>query len=151
MFTCSSPSDKRQRWPTHTIAKPMCSPVRRPAAPPGQDAIASEQSIASQQSKQHKQCAVTAAAAAAAAPVCGSSESFLRTVAMQHVQSHYAEQSLGKHASVQKSAGMQPMSILHSVPLHLAVPSFVPLLAVSPESSCSSISQGDPEPCAAGC
>ena len=70
---------------------------------------------------------------------------FIRTVPMQHVQSHYAEQRLdqGPGPAKQPTANMQPFLPDEAWLTHLTAPAFMPLVSLSPESSCSSVGQAE--------
>ena len=69
--------------------------------------------------------------------------SFIRTVPMQHVQSHYAEQWLDEDSAPAKqpTANMQPFFPDKAWLTQLTAPAFLPLVSLSPESSCSSVGQ----------
>ena len=69
--------------------------------------------------------------------------SFIKTVPMQHVQSNYAEPLLGQGPAEQPTGSTQPHSLLPDKAwlTQLTVPAFIPLINLSPESSCSSVGQ----------
>ena len=72
--------------------------------------------------------------------------SFIRTVPMQHVQSHYAEQQYHQAPDEQLTASMQRLLPDKAWLTQLTTPAFMPLIGMSPESSCSSICQ-EPRHC----
>ena len=67
--------------------------------------------------------------------------SFIRTVPMQHVQSNYPEPLLGQGSAEQPTASMQPFLPNKAWLTQLTAPAFMPLISLSPESSCSSVGQ----------
>ena len=67
--------------------------------------------------------------------------SFIRTVPMQHVQSNYAEPLLGQGSAEQLTASLQPFLPDKPWLTQLTAPAFMPLISLSPESSCSSMNQ----------
>ena len=60
---------------------------------------------------------------------------------MQHVQSNYAVPLLNQGPDEQPTASMQPFLPDKEWLTQLTVPAFIPLISLSPESSCSSVGQ----------
>lgn len=73
--------------------------------------------------------------------------SFIKTVPMQHVQSHYAEERSDLDRGEQLIPSVQPLSLNKAWLTQLTAPPFTPLISFTPESSCSSFDQPELAAC----
>lgn len=73
--------------------------------------------------------------------------SFIKTVPMQHVHSHYAGERSDQDRGEQLTSSVQPLSLNQAWLNQLTAPAFTPLISLTPESSCSSFDQPELAAC----
>lgn len=64
--------------------------------------------------------------------------SFIKTVPMQHVQSHYAGERTDQGKGEQLAPSVQALPLNKAWLTQLTAPPFTPLISLTPESSCDS-------------